>query len=115
MLQGAMDSSESSNDDSIDPEKEVARDFKAEKELILNNLLPRNSRAQYEMAYAAFLKWKDLNKADKIDEYMLLVYFKELSMKWKPSTLWSIWSKLRATIGLRHKINISYFNLFKSF
>lgn len=45
----------------------------------------------------------------------MLVYFKEMSVKWKPSTFWSLWSKLRTMISLRHQIIIGNFDLLKSF
>lgn len=110
-----MDSSESSEDENFDTEEIEARNFEEEKKQIISNLLPKKSRAQYELAYASFLKWKSENKADVIDESVMIVYFKELSKKFKPSSLWSIWSKLRTTLSLRHAININDYHLLKSF
>ena len=112
-----MDFSDSSGDDNLE-EQEIEeiekRDFEAEKKQIINNLLPNKSRSQYELAYANLLKWTHENKA-KINEDTLIVYFKELSSRWKASTLWSHWSKLRATLSLRHNININDFILLKAF
>ena len=54
------------------------------------------------------------HNAQKINE-SLLVYFKELSESWKPSILWSHWSKLRAAINLRHNININDYKLLTKF
>ena len=80
-----MDSSDSSEDENFDPEEIInVRDFEAEKDMIVKNLLPDKSRANYELAYGHFLKWKTDNKA-QIDENSLIVYFKELTSKWKPT------------------------------
>ena len=111
-----MDSTDSSSDDeNFNPDEIIeGRDFEAEKNMIVKNLLPKKSKVQYETAYATFLKWKDENKAP-INEDVLLVYFKELSNKWKPSTLWSHCSKLRAMLIIRHGININNYNFLKIF
>lgn len=110
-----MNSSDSSEDENFDPEEIISRDFEAEKKLIVSNLLPNKSRASYELAYARFLKWKDENSAKTVNEDVLIVYFEELSKKWKPTTLWSHWSKLRTTLNLRHNVNINHFQHLKSF
>ena len=109
----ASDSSNSSDDENFDPNTIIERNFEAEMHLIVKNLLPNKSRAQYETAYAKLLKYIHDNKAP-INENVLVVYFKELSIKWKPSTCWSHWSKLRATLSLRHNININEYHLLKS-
>ena len=52
----ATDSSDSSDDENFDPEKIIEREFEAGMHMIVKNLLPIKSRAQYETAYANFLK-----------------------------------------------------------
>jgi nucleoid DNA-binding protein len=37
------------------------------------------------------------------------VYFKELSKKLKPSTIWSVWSILKSTLNTRDNVNINNF------
>lgn len=54
------------------------------------------------------------NKAVDIDENMLVVYFTELKKLFKPTTLWSTWSKLRTTISLRHQVNINNYEDLKT-
>lgn len=111
-------SSDSSDDEDFNPDsiddQIIERDFESEKQAIISNLLPQKSRATYELAYTKFLKWRHDNNAI-LNEDVLLVYFKELSDTWKPPTLWSIWSKLRATLSLRDNININHYNLLKTF
>ena len=75
-----MDSSNSSDNENFDPETIIERDFEAEMHMIVMNLLPIKSRAQYETTYANFLKYIHDNKAP-INETVLVVYFKELSKK----------------------------------
>ena len=80
-----FDSDSSSEDENFDAEAVISRDFELEKQQIMRNLLPNRSRAAYELAYSKFLLWKDKNKASRIDENMLIVYFSELIQKFKPS------------------------------
>lgn len=42
-------------------------------------------------------------------ENCLKVYFKELIEKYKPSTIWSIYSKLKSTIQIHEKISIKIY------
>lgn len=111
-----MESSDSSDTD-IDLQDlgEESRDFDAESQMITNNLLPEKSCARYNLAYEDFIKWRVNNKTKSLDESVFLVYFDELSKKYKPSTLWSIWSMLRSTMMLRQNVNINDYAKLKSF
>ncbi|KAJ8980610.1 hypothetical protein NQ317_017371 [Molorchus minor] len=48
---------------------------------VISNLLSGISRRQYENAYQQFKEWREANKARKISENVLLVYFAEKSKK----------------------------------
>lgn len=80
----------SSDDESFDAQlindQIIKRDFESEKTVIVSNLLPQKFRATYELTYAKFLKWRHDNNA-KVNEDVMMVYFKELSDKWKSPTL----------------------------
>ncbi|KAL7292517.1 hypothetical protein TKK_0014090 [Trichogramma kaykai] len=98
----------SSNEENIDPEEIIEK----EKQMIIGNLMPVKSCAQYEKVYNSFIQWKEKNNAQVINEDVLLMYFKELSEKWKPTTLWSHWSKLRT---LKNSISMNNYHYLKTF
>lgn len=79
------------------------------------NLLPETSRYRYETTYQKFQGWKARNNVKSSSENVLLVYFEELSRKYKASTLWSIFSMLKATIKIKHNINITDYMKLQSF
>ena len=55
------------------------------------------------------------NKANSVDENVLICYFKDLQNKVNPATLWSIWSMLKKMINLKNNIDINKYMNFKSF
>lgn len=63
---------------------------------VADNLLPEKSRKQYEKSYKDFMDWKTVKKATSFSENVLLVYFQEISTKFKPCTLWTIYSMLKS-------------------
>lgn len=72
------------------------------------DLLPAKSRKLYEQAYDKFLSWKTEKKAIT-SENCLIVYFKDLMEKLKPSTIWSQYSMLKSTIGINEGVQIKEF------
>lgn len=70
------------------------------------NLLPEKSRKLYMTTYDAFLNWRKEKNINSFSESVLLVYFTELSTKFKPSTLWSTYSMLRSTLNIHKGIHI---------
>ena len=49
------------------------------------------------------MKWLEEKNAP-ISENVLLVYFSELSEKMQPSSLWSIYSRIKSTVKLYKKL-----------
>lgn len=81
-----------------------------------SSLVPEKSKEVYGKTYNEYLKWCDIRK-DSIEncycEKSLLAYFWYLSKERKPSSLWSYYSMLKATIKANHNIDISsYSSLF---
>lgn len=72
----------------------------------LNNTLPARSIKKYAVAYHNFCEWQKLNGTDSIDEKVIMGYMQDLSEKYAPTTLWSIYSMLKRMI-----INILNFNI----
>lgn len=106
-----------STDESAD-EEEVLRDFDAEAQIIIRqDLLPRKSCDRYLLVYDTFKKWEEEHKnlLSSSTENNLIVYFKEIQVKLKPPTLWSIWSMLKKTLAIHDGIDINRFQNLKSF
>lgn len=76
---------------------------------IVLNLLPEKSKEKYNKQYKIFCDWCETKKIAKFTENVLLVYFMEKSKTIKSSTLWSIYSMLKATIMVNKDIDISHF------
>lgn len=72
-----------------------------------NDLLPEKSRERYELVYQRFMDWRLKNNVKSLSENVMLAYFDELSKQMKPSSLWAMYSMLRATVNIRHNTNIS--------
>lgn len=104
-----MDTSDSENETSCTPP-----DIQNTAKIVSLNLLPEKSRKLYVSAYESFMQWRISKKAQSFSESVLLVYFTELSGKYKPSTLWTNYSMLRSTISLNHGIDIEKYNKLKS-
>ncbi|KAJ3662493.1 hypothetical protein Zmor_006839 [Zophobas morio] len=73
------------------------------------NLLPAKSANPYEAEYQKCIKWCEENKIREFSETTLLVYFQIKSEIIKASTLWTIYSVLKSTLGIKHNINHSKF------
>ena len=106
-----MDSSDSC--DSEDLEEEV-RDFKAEGQMITNNLLPPKSIVRYNQIYDEFKRWTEFNKIELTTINENILFFDGLMKKLKPTTVWGQWTMLKTTLNLRHGIKINEFEKFKS-
>ncbi|XP_014219502.1 uncharacterized protein LOC106647566 [Copidosoma floridanum] len=105
-------SSDDSSDSEFD-EETVVRNLEEEAKTIVNGLLPQKSRALYEKAHAQYMDWKTKNEAS-FDKSSFLVYFEELSKKFKPPSLWSHWARLKATLNIKNNIKIEKYLLLKT-
>lgn len=91
-------------------------DIELEAQNISLNLLPPRSKAKYTKAYDKFMAWKTKKTSDPhFSEPLLLVYFQELSTKYLPSTLWSLYSMIRANLVINHDVDISNYLKLKRF
>lgn len=71
------------------------------------SLLPQKSRERYLMAYEKFDVWCKQKKVSVINEKVLLGYFFHKSAVLKPSTLWSEYSMVKATLIAKQNVDIS--------
>lgn len=79
------------------------------------SVLPEKSKLTYERQYIIFLEWCKKKNFTEYNESVLLQYFTEKSAVFKSSTLWSIFSMLRATMVLKTNINISKYKKLTAF
>jgi hypothetical protein len=76
------------------------------------SLLPPKSKDRYMAAYETFVQWKTNKRACSFSENVFLAYFNELANKYKPSSLWCIYSMLKSTVRNKNNIDIkTYCNL----
>lgn len=110
-----MDQSSSSKESGN--EEEIFRNFDAEVESIIkSDTLPQKSVDRYILVFDTYIKWKTehKNSLSNSEESKLIVYFKDLIKRLKPTTVWSIWSMLKTTFNSRENIDISKFQNLKS-
>ncbi|XP_073964583.1 uncharacterized protein [Choristoneura fumiferana] len=63
-------------------------------------------------AYANFIQWKNSKNASSFSENVFMAYFSELAKRYKPSSLWCIYSMLKSTVQNKNAIDIkAYTNL----
>lgn len=77
--------------------------------------LPKKSAKKYVEVYNMFLEWKRKKGVTSFSENVLLSYFEELANKYSPSSMWTHYSMLRATIDQHHKIKINNYTKLKAF
>lgn len=85
-------------------------DFEAEAEKILLSLLPQVSHEKYQKTYSTFKEWCTNKNVSSIDEKILMVYFSNEINDYAPTTTWTIFSMLKATLSVKDNIDISRFN-----
>jgi Integrase len=73
---------------------------------ICSELLPTKSRSRYEAELSRFMDWRLAKNVQTFSENAVMVYFEELSKKYKSSTLWTIFSMLKSTLSANHNIDL---------
>ncbi|XP_053625143.1 uncharacterized protein LOC128683480 [Plodia interpunctella] len=80
--------------------------FKSDATSVPRVTLPALSRELYNRAYDTFISWKNEQRINNFDEYVFLTYFQNLAKTKQPSTLYNIYSMLKATVNINNDINI---------
>lgn len=81
----------------------------------VNNLLPTKSRSNYEKQYIKFEEWCKVKELHVISENALIAYFQLQCTKYKPSTLWTIYSMLRSCLTIYKDVDISQYKKLQAF
>lgn len=81
------------------------------------NLIPITSKRQYEKAYHDFVDWCNSHNVPSgyFTENVILGYLGELSNKYAPSTLWSIFSMIKSTLLAYHGKDVRSFEKVQAF
>lgn len=74
------------------------------------NLLPQKSKEVYLKEYNSFLDWQKKKNIQSCSERVLLAYFGERTKTNKASTLWSSYSKLKATLIMNMNLDIGKYS-----
>ncbi|XP_063544508.1 uncharacterized protein LOC134752749 isoform X2 [Cydia strobilella] len=69
-----------------------------------NDIYPVKSKDRYIYAYENFITWRKDKNTDSLNEDVMLSYFEEMSAKYKPSTLWAMYSMLKCGLKRNHDI-----------
>lgn len=80
--------------------------MKRHAENVIEQILPSKSRRIYITAYENFMRWRAEKQVNSFSESVFLTYFDELSKKFKPSTLWSVYSMLKTTLVIKNDVHI---------
>lgn len=90
-------------------------DIKEAARQITENLLPEKSKEQYKACYLQFTAWQSEKNTTSVSEETMLVYFEELSKKFKPSSVWSKYSMIRSTVLNIRRVDISQYKQLAAF
>lgn len=109
-LQNQSSSENSSNEEDINEQPRTPE--LSEEQTEFDSTLPSKSKEKYMMQYQNFLQWRNSKRTDSLSESLFMTYFKELSKKYKPSSLWCIFSMLKTTVWTKNGVDIkTYRNL----
>lgn len=97
--------SEETGDETLTPEEIINQANTA-----TENLLPAKSKEQYIKEYNTFMEWRNKQSAGSFSERVILAYFEEKSKNSKSSTLWSCFSKLKATLLIQQNVDIGKYS-----
>lgn len=84
-------------------------------ELTTMNQLPEKSRQKYQMAYNTFMDWCSNKNIKSLSENVLVDYFQELSQKYKPLSLWTLYSMLRSTLNMYQNVSLKNYSKLREF
>ncbi|XP_063370767.1 uncharacterized protein LOC134659091 [Cydia amplana] len=78
-------------------------------------VLPQKSKERYITTYENFISWQKEKNTTSFCQEVLLLYFEEISAKYKPSSLWAIYSMLKSGLKRSHNINMEEYGQLSAF
>lgn len=76
-------------------------------------IIPPDSKEIYDSEYNKFMEWRRLKNTRSFEEKVLQAYFHEISDSFSPNTLWSKYSKLKATLFAYNNVDITSYSKLK--
>lgn len=105
---GDNDDEDDDDDDDDDDENEDEDDEEYDEDDATSDKPARvYKRIGYENRYNDFVKWRESMNLKDANQSTMLNYFESLSEKFKPSTLWSLFSILKLRILEKENVDIS--------
>lgn len=89
-------------------------DFVEEEEDPLREISEKTER-KYEKAYNAFVCWQKSKNISTFSENVLIDYFKEVKADYTPSSLYSLFFKLKRMLRKKHKIRVEDYTKLRLF
>ncbi|XP_063544513.1 uncharacterized protein LOC134752749 isoform X5 [Cydia strobilella] len=77
--------------------------------------LPTKSKEKYNITYENFISWRKQKNITSFGEDVLLLYFEEMSAKYKPTSLWAYYSMLKSGLKRSHNVNIKEYYQLRAF
>lgn len=74
-----------------------------------SELLPKKSIKLYEKTYEDFISWCSDKNVSRYSESVLLAYFAHIAEKGLIASMWPKYSMIKATLNLKHGVDISKF------
>lgn len=78
-------------------------------------ILPQKSVEKYNRQYDIFMEWCKKHEIRKYSENVLLAYFFDLSKDYSPSSMWSYYSMVKATLSAKNDVDISKYKKLTAF
>ncbi|KAG4076030.1 hypothetical protein HA402_014029 [Bradysia odoriphaga] len=97
---------EMEQEDDDDIEHEIPPELMEEYHRAMDQIVPTKSGNRYLQAYDVFRKWQEVHRTNSFDEKILLAYFGSAAKKYKPPTLWSMYSMLKKTLLCKHNVDL---------
>ncbi|XP_037033165.1 uncharacterized protein LOC119083979 [Bradysia coprophila] len=89
-----------------DIEHDIPPELMEEYHRAMDQIIPTKSGNRYQQAYDVFRKWQEAHRTNSFDEKIVLAYFGAAAKKYKPPTLWSIYSMLKKTLLCKHNVDL---------
>lgn len=86
---------------------EIPTDILQEAKEATANLIPEKSKVTYFKEYLQFENWMKKRGVSAINEEVLLAYFLHLSKKIAPSSMWTKYSMIKATLKVYRNFDIT--------
>lgn len=101
------------NEEDVEPE--LSPELIQEYEKAMNAILPKKSMDRYLQAYEVFKIWQKSHRTTSLDERVIMAYFSEASAKFKPSTVWSMYSMLKKTLIVKANVDLKTYCRLRAF